>query len=664
VGKLPSIERPDVVSRFEALSARMGLRRKVGLKSAESVPGKVGPMTVGVFRPIIILPQSMVRDWPIGQVEPVLLHELAHIRQHDSLVNWIQMIVQIIYFFHPLVWYANRRIRQERELICDDIAVGEGAEHCTVYCRSILRMAEEGRERSLYGTAIGMTGKYSFLGRRMMRILDSGYKGYRRVGRLGMALAVLVGAFSCAIASENTSVATSLQKEVLGPSGKRPMGSCLLAGRVLDERTDRPISHATVYLSYGADNDSLFVEVAEDGTFLIENVAAGEMSLSVIDAPGYQDMSYNPDADPGLWPRFTLAEEEQRREITFRLEAGNRISGRVLDENGQPFSQDALLVFASGQPTTDPRSFSFRKQASVQPDGTYLLDGLPHEPLWLVVQDAHAELRQDPYPPRYYPGTFSRDEAKKIFFDKKKSWEGIDIHLARKGGLVLHGNVTDAASGQPIANALVVVQYADTMLERIASYTDARGRYRVEGLGPGPLLIHADARPQGFVRTKKNITLSRQMKTAHIDLTLRTGVTISGTIITEEGRPAPIVGDRTFGTAIIKGWRSADVRIVGITGTRHKRDPISVTGDCLTYYAGEGEDRACEMLFPSKSTFLVRGMAPGQTELDLRIGAPDWQVVRITHQGHDVSASGIQTVAGQKVENVRIVIAKTTETRR
>jgi hypothetical protein len=57
-------------------------------------------------------------------------------------------------------------------------------------------------------------------------------------------------------------------------------------------------------------------------------------------------------------------------------------------------------------------------------------------------------------------------------------------------------------------------------------------------------------------------------------------------------------------------------------------------------------------------------MAPGQTELDLRIGAPGWQVVRITHRGHDVSASGIQTVAGQKVEDVRIVIAKTTETRR
>ena len=57
------------------------------------------------------------------QLEAVLAHELAHIRRHDYLVNVLQMMAETLFFYHPAIWWASRRIRVERELCCDDVAV-------------------------------------------------------------------------------------------------------------------------------------------------------------------------------------------------------------------------------------------------------------------------------------------------------------------------------------------------------------------------------------------------------------------------------------------------------------------------------------------------------------------------------------------------------------
>lgn len=179
---LPVVDRIDIASTLDALCVQMGVRRKVALRQADSVLREIGPMTLGVRRPVIILPRIMAREWPIDQIEPVLMHEVAHIRRLDLLVNWVQMVVQILYVFHPLVWYANWRLRQERELICDDIAVGEAARHRQAYCRSILRVVEETHANPLFvGAGIGMAERHTSLGRRMMRIMADGYRGHRQL---------------------------------------------------------------------------------------------------------------------------------------------------------------------------------------------------------------------------------------------------------------------------------------------------------------------------------------------------------------------------------------------------------------------------------------------------------------------------------------------------
>ena len=80
-------------------------------------------MVLGHFRPVILLPVGLLVGLPPGQVEAILLHELAHIRRYDYLVNVWQRLVEGLMFYHPLVWWISSVIRTERENCCDDMAV-------------------------------------------------------------------------------------------------------------------------------------------------------------------------------------------------------------------------------------------------------------------------------------------------------------------------------------------------------------------------------------------------------------------------------------------------------------------------------------------------------------------------------------------------------------
>ena len=89
----------------------------------------------------------MIHEWESRELKPVLLHELAHIKHYDLLVNWLQVVVQIVYFFHPFVWYANRFIRKYREDLCDDSSVSQLGTDRITYVQSILRVMTESMKK-------------------------------------------------------------------------------------------------------------------------------------------------------------------------------------------------------------------------------------------------------------------------------------------------------------------------------------------------------------------------------------------------------------------------------------------------------------------------------------------------------------------------------------
>jgi len=102
------------------LAARLGVRRSVRLLESLQVHT---PVVVGWLSPIIILPAGLIVGVAPAYLEALLAHELAHLRRHDYLVNFLQRVVEALLFYHPAVWWVSERIRCERELCCDDLTV-------------------------------------------------------------------------------------------------------------------------------------------------------------------------------------------------------------------------------------------------------------------------------------------------------------------------------------------------------------------------------------------------------------------------------------------------------------------------------------------------------------------------------------------------------------
>jgi Zn-dependent protease with chaperone function len=104
-------------------------------------------MTMGTLRAIVFLPLSAVTSLGADELEVVLAHELAHVRRADFFWNILQTVVETLFFFHPAVWWLNARIRHERELCCDDLAL-RICPNPLVYAHALFRL-EEQRSRYL-----------------------------------------------------------------------------------------------------------------------------------------------------------------------------------------------------------------------------------------------------------------------------------------------------------------------------------------------------------------------------------------------------------------------------------------------------------------------------------------------------------------------------------
>jgi len=123
---------------IERLSERLRVSKPVRI--LESCLAEV-PMVVGHIRPVILVPIGLLAGLPPGQVEAILLHELAHIRRHDYLVNVLERAAECLLFYHPAVWWISRVIRAERENCCDDVVVATSGD-ARQYAVALTTLAE------------------------------------------------------------------------------------------------------------------------------------------------------------------------------------------------------------------------------------------------------------------------------------------------------------------------------------------------------------------------------------------------------------------------------------------------------------------------------------------------------------------------------------------
>lgn len=158
---------PSVEAHFDSLCKRLAMVRPVALKISEEV---LTPMAIGFFRTVVILPLSVANLLSFEELEVVLAHELAHIRRADYLWNMVQTLVETVFFFHPAVWWLSHRIRDQRELCCDDMAVAACADP-VLYASALLRIEEQRRSQMPFAMALNGQGSKITLAARIRRLL-------------------------------------------------------------------------------------------------------------------------------------------------------------------------------------------------------------------------------------------------------------------------------------------------------------------------------------------------------------------------------------------------------------------------------------------------------------------------------------------------------------
>src|SRR5262249_18369392 len=127
----------------------------INLKTMSS-PSFREPGVFGILDPILLLPEGITARLTAPQLEAVLAHELCHVRRRDNLTAAIHMLVEAVFWFHPLVWFWGTRLMDEREHACDEEVLRIGNEP-QVYAEAVLKICEFYLEPPLPCVA-GVTG--------------------------------------------------------------------------------------------------------------------------------------------------------------------------------------------------------------------------------------------------------------------------------------------------------------------------------------------------------------------------------------------------------------------------------------------------------------------------------------------------------------------------
>ena len=527
------------------------------------------------------------------------------------------------------------------------------------YTKLVSRITEQGLEKTRFQAVTLFEGR---LVQRVRSLLDSERSNQTKAFRWA-TIASVVAVMVCLTfgtvrleAKSNVKESIVPQRETFFPGGRWPKGNCSISGKVISAKSGEPVGHAKVSLNYS--RDFLYViEVAGDGTFVFKDIPTGPFYLRTMSTTGFEDVYYNPEKKPGRRPKFSLADAEKRVDVVLRVKPACSIAGKVLDESGKPPRYGRLWVRAwveLDEPGGLLQRYSIAGQTRTASDGSYLLDGLDGRPVYVMAIDVRSEEKDEFYPPCYYPGTVDRNKAKKVHFDDTKSVKQIDFRLQKKGEFILEGVVTDEKTGNPIPKALVTVHRRDMRHDRVTAYTDEQGRYRFESIGAGEFLVHVDAEPWGFVRTRKPVEIKAAIKTTALSFTLKPGATISGKLVDENGIPIEEIASGAFGSSYRSGYSNPGGMLEDWNGVRNR---YGVEGKArYIFKGGKGDYEKAHMVFPTPSTFIIKGIIPGRTILRFRPNTKGRTVKEILYKGKNIIETGIETKPGQEIKDVTIVI--------
>jgi len=200
VGEAAPVTDQAWTTLFAECAAQMGVDRVVRLLRSRE---RSMPIAVGIRHPAILIP-AVADTWSDDRRRAVLLHELAHVARQDCLTQRMAFAACALYWFHPAVWWAARRLQVERELACDDLVIAAGA-RAQDYAGHLLDIAYSFGPHRASAIAVGMA-RSPHLERRLLAMVDAARD--RRVPARAVRVALTVGvcALLIPLAGATTSV--------------------------------------------------------------------------------------------------------------------------------------------------------------------------------------------------------------------------------------------------------------------------------------------------------------------------------------------------------------------------------------------------------------------------------------------------------------------------
>ena len=177
----------DWTQTLQTLANGLGVKKIIRLAESSRI---TTPMVIGFIKPIVLVPAGMLAGLTTSQIETIFLHELAHIRRHDYIINLLQVFVETIFFFNPFVWILSNIVRREREYCCDDEVVNVHGSSLE-YAKALAQLEEWKLTRSTFGLALA-ANKNQLL-HRIKRIMEKTGEKYSAKDRFIPAVLLIVG---------------------------------------------------------------------------------------------------------------------------------------------------------------------------------------------------------------------------------------------------------------------------------------------------------------------------------------------------------------------------------------------------------------------------------------------------------------------------------------
>ena len=613
----------------------LGVARKVTLRSSSTA---TSPMVTGVFRSWLVVPEQ-ARNWTDDRVKMVLVHELAHIKRNDLFTHTVASVACAVNWFNPLAWFARRQMQTLREIACDDQVVT----HCKQsadYADTLLDVARTCRHQNLAMTvAMARTPKVEG---RIMAVLDS---ARNRAGLKRSSALLLIAMFAMLVG-----VIGSLQLKAIAqsPAETEAQTNQKLVETESDSSTTLLPAEATKQKEEEVDPEeirSMRIRVLDEKGNPLANANVGRSVWEIKHTGKFPHKEYKTNAQGEvdielpkrmrilrLWPskpeyvgqflNFSQGTHQDGKLIPdsyeFRLQTGKRISGFVVDKNGDPIVGAKVQVSVNwgmnNLSNKNPKPvvntwLAYGNDAAITNEhGQWEILNAPaiKKPIdyKLELLITHAEFagdaRRGEHQNKQSVTTAQmRDGTAKIVLDR---------------GLKIQGTVRDAA-GKPIPKGLVVwsgTPYFGAGVNE--AQIDSAGRYESLPLGPGeyPVTVLAP----GYAPKQNVIQLDESF--GDLDFELKKGNRVEMQFVDDAGEPIPKVYVQ-IGT-----WRGTEA----IYNNKHSNVPdskIPRKADAKGRYVWEWapEDAVTYQIdrtgFATKEVTLIARDQPHRIELDSQL---------------------------------------------